>query len=1036
MCIAVFSSIAVHAQSSRVTGLVTDGPGGSVLSGVSILIDNKPNSVTDQEGKFSLVASKGSVLTFTSVGMVNVNYTLKGETFLKIVMESDDKALSEVVVIGYGTIKKRDLTGAVSQVKADDILKGSAVSSINQALQGRIAGVQVNQNDGAPGAGISIQIRGANSNTTSSDPLYVVDGIPYISTAMPSSSSNVMSGMHQSTNPIASINPQDVESIEVLKDASATAIYGSRGANGVVLITTKQGKAGRDKVEFSSSSGVSKVVKQIDMLNAFDYANYMNEQKINQSTYEGTPLGTLPYPGAETEKGYIPSPEDYLSGAYPVTNWQDQIFQSAFSQTYNLATRGGSDKGSHSFSGNILDEKGIIYGSGFKRYSFRGNISRKTHDWLEIGTNMSFTNSLNKMSKTSASDNSVIKGALFYPPTRGVIDPNDDQQINWFAANPFLYVRSAKDWISTNNFFSSSYAQVSFLKDFTLRQNVGFSYYGAARNVYYNRETNEGKDPINGFGMQGDNYAVNSTFETILSYNKEINKDQRLNVMLASTYENGYYGNKSMSGQSFPTDITEENDMAAAVKEISITSGKGETSLMSFLGRVNYSLFDKYLITGSFRRDGSSKFHKSNRWSTFLSAAIAWRLSEEQFIKDLNIFNDLKLRASYGETGNQGISAYATRDKYTVANYPVNGSLQSGMGNVVWEGPANPNLRWETTSQVDFGLDFSIWNNRLGFIVDYYNKTTRDLLQRVQIPSSTGFSNQVTNFGVINNRGLELSTNIKAVSNETFGLDILANISFNRNKISGLPNDQYAAQLWNDADQAFIQRNGEALGAIYGYVEDGFYDSEAEVRFDPYYANESNAVVRSKIGEIKYKNIDADPTITPHDRQIIGNVNPNYVYGLTTNFRYKKLSLGLFFQGTQGNDIFNGNLFDIKMMSLNNITQQIYNGRWTSENRDIAKWPKAYGGYSRHLRLSDRYVEDGSYFRLKNVNVSYVFNNLIKYVETLSITGSVSNLFTISNYSWYDPDVNAFGGDSSRRGIDLYSYPSSRTFTLGVQCTF
>ena len=654
------------AQQTIVTGVITDANDGSPLIGANVLVKGAgTGSIANVDGKYSVNVPNGkNVLVFSCVGYKEQEITLKpGQKVLNVTMKEDTELLDEVVVIGYGSMKKSDLTGSVTSIKSEDLMKTNPIS-INQGLQGRIAGVQVNQNDGAPGAGVSIQIRGANSFSTSTEPLYIVDGIPFTSSGMPGTGKD---GMMQTANPLSTINPSDIESIEILKDASATAIYGSRGANGVVLITTKRGAKGKDNISFSANFGISKVVKKLDMLDGYAYAMYRNEAAQMFNEYENA-NEAIPYPGTSKvdpstgESVYSPGPEDYRNGTYPSVNWQDEVFETAFSQEYNLSVNGSNDKGYYAISGNILDQSGIIHNSGYKRYSFRANLARKVHEWIEIGTNMSFTNSLNKLAKTNSVSDGIIRGALFYPATAPLDDETNNAQLNWFSSNPYVYTRAAKDELTTNSFFSSSFVEITLYKDLKVRQNVGFSYNINERDVYYNRETVEGKDPTNGYASKADNWSKNLVLETMATYNKTFNRNHSLNVVAAFSYERGDYGNKAMVATGFPQDLTEDFDMSAAVNPQKPTSGRGMTSLVSFLGRANYNLMNKYLFTASFRRDGSSKFAPGNKWSNFASGAIAWRASEEQFIKDLNVFSNLKFRASYGQTGNQAIGAYATRD--------------------------------------------------------------------------------------------------------------------------------------------------------------------------------------------------------------------------------------------------------------------------------------------------------------------------------------------------------------------------------------
>ena len=590
----------VMAQESIVTGTITDANDGSPLIGANVLVkDAGVGSIADTEGRYSVNVPKGkNVLVFSCIGYKEQTITLKpGQRTLNVRMAEDTELLDEVVVVGYGTVKKSDLTGSVTSIKSDELMKTNPIS-INQSLQGRIAGVQVNQNDGAPGAGVSIQIRGANSFSTSTEPLYIVDGIPFTTSGTPGTGKD---GMLQTTNPLSAINPADIESIEILKDASATAIYGSRGANGVVLVTTKRGAKGKDNISFSANFGISKVVKKMDMLDGYTYAKYRNEAAEMFNKYDGA-NEKIPYPGTSTvdpttgEAVYSPGPDDYRNGKYPSVNWQDEVFETALSQEYNLSVSGSSDKGYYAISGNILDQEGIINNSGYKRYTFRANVARKVHEWIEIGTNMSFTNSLNKLAKTNSVSDGIIRGTLFYPATAPLDDETNNSQLNWFSSNPYVYTRAAKDELTTNTFFSSSYLEITPIKDLKLRQNVGFSYNGNERNVYYNRETVEGKDPVNGYASKADNWAKNLVLETMATYNKEFNKNHSLNAVVAFSYEKGDYGNKAMTATGFPQDITEDYDMSAAVNPGKPTSGRGMTSLVSFLGRANYSLMNKYLF--------------------------------------------------------------------------------------------------------------------------------------------------------------------------------------------------------------------------------------------------------------------------------------------------------------------------------------------------------------------------------------------------------------------------------------------------------
>jgi TonB-linked SusC/RagA family outer membrane protein len=445
---------------------------------------------------------------------------------------------------------------------------------------------------------------------------------------------------------------------------------------------------------------------------------------------------------------------------------------------------------------------------------------------------------------------------------------------------------------------------------------------------------------------------------------------------------------------------------------------------------------DKYLLTVSFRRDGSSRLSPiKGRWDNFASAAVAWRLSDEDFIKQLGVFNILKLRYSYGMTGNQGIGAYATRSRMTSQQYVVDGSIVSGYAEDRWGGPAATDLKWETTYQSNLGLDIGVLNNRVNLVIDVYKKNTKDLLQYMFIPPSTGFSQIATNYGTVMNKGLEIAGNFFLIDKNSFTWKMDANISFNRNEIGGLEADQFDDAVWG-IESVFLRRNGEPIGLLYAYREDGFFDSEAEVRANPEYMNESDSKIRSMIGQVKYRDANNDRVIDARDKVVVGNTNPDFTYGVTNTFTYKNFSLSIFLQGIKGNDILNVNLNPYDLSGTRNLPSFVYDNRWTETNKKNAKFPRPDNTYTRSLKASDRLVEDGSYLRLKNISLGYRIVSPINEIDAVNITFGINNLFTITKYRWYDPDVNSFGSDASKRGVDMNSYPSARTFNLGIQVTF
>lgn len=1047
--------IAIYAQSEQgrtITGTVKD-VNGQLLIGATITVKNKKTStITDTNGKYSISATNNATLVFTYLGLEPQEQYVGNKQEINVTMQSTAKALDAVMVVGYGTLKKRDISGSVTQIKADDILNANPSSSINQALQGRAAGVMVNQNDGAPGGGINIQIRGTNSFGSSTQPLFVIDGIPFEAKSAASAIGGV-DGSDATANPLASINPHDIESLEILKDASATAIYGSRGANGVVLVTTKKGKAGQAKVEFSTNYGMSKVIKKINMLDAYQYALYNNEQFVNDNKYYGTSYTKPAYAGlwnyySDVNNNviggsYNPKPEDYLTPGWHTddvygykewiegTDWQDKVFQTAATQEYNMQVSGGSETGWYSYSGNYIDQTGTIRNSGYKRYTLRASLGQHVGKALEIGLNINYANSKNDFAKTGSNEKSVLRSALLYPPTIYFGDNSiqSNLELRGLTSNPYTYVMSAKDQLGTQSVFASSYAELKFTDYLKFRQNIGLNNYTNERSTYYDNNTWGGQN-IGGYGGWTLNKGANLVAESILTFDKTLNNIHNLNAVVAFTAERGSWQEQRMSASGFPTDINENWDMGSALLPNKPYTYKQQNSLASILGRINYVLMDKYILTASFRRDGSSRFAANNRFANFASGALAWRLSNENFIKKMNIFDDFKLRASFGQTGNQAIGDYNMLYTLNVANYPLGGIENSGFASAK---VVNPNLKWETTSQYNAGMDLAFLKNRLTFTAEYYYKKTTDLLQSIKIPSSSGYAAMMINRGFVTNRGLEFSASFNTNFTKDFNWKINGNLSFNINEIGGLDADQFAQRLWYQADNVFIQRNGLPIGAMYGYIEDGFYDNEAEVRMDPTYTDAPDNVVKAMIGEVKYRR---DPNTNKPILDVIGDTNPKYMYGVTNNFTYKNWSFGFFVQGLQGNNVFNGNLREITNVGGSNIPQFAYDTRWTQETAASAKWPKATNQAQRVYLLSDRYVEDGSYIRLKNINIGYNIKNPWKFISNLNVFASATNLFTISNYSWYDPDVNAFGGDSSRRGIDVFSYPTSKTFSVGLKAGF
>ena len=1028
-----------HAKAqSTISGRVMDGASNESAIGASVLVvGTTVGTITDFDGNFTLVVPEGKfILQISMVGYKTQVINIRGKERIDVTLQADTQLMDEVVVVGYGTMKKSDLSGSVSQIKSEDLMSGAQLGAA-QSLTGKIAGVDVKSSDGAPGSGVSITVRGANSFTTSSQPLYIVDGIPFGTdpNGVPSSGAN--EGQNQSQNPLSMINPNDIEKIEVLKDASATAIYGSRGANGVVIITTRKGQEGRPRVELNIRAGVQQIARKVQVLDAYHYALYQNEAATNSRLYEGSTVRDpyrgewdYPYIGSGyvyTQGKYNPSPEDFLTPGLRTdkygnvdevagTDWQEQIYRLGWSQEYNASVSGGTDKGYYAFSGNYAQQTGIIKNTGYRRYGLSLNTAWHITKWLEIGTSQHFTNATTNFQRTNSENTGIIRSSLIFPPTYGPHQQTEQlDELNWLAANPLNYVNGAKDELKQISWFSSSFVEFTIQPWLKLRQNLGLGYNDGHRGTYYDRHTQEGKSPANGKAGKASNIWKSLTSETLLTFDHKFNENHSVNAVLGVTFERGEGSSESMTATNFPNDLTKDADMSLALDKAVVRSSRTVQSLESYLARVNYTLMGRYLFTASARVDGSSSFAAKHKWAPFFSGAFAWRMIEETWMQEQDVLSNWKWRVSFGETGNQAIGAYRTLTVLEAANYPYSGVLESGEAMIDWRGPANPDLKWETTDQADAGLDLGFLNNRINLTLDYYYKRTRDLLQNVTIPSSSGFSQMMVNSGWVVNQGVELTIGAVAVDMNDWKWQLDANFSLNRNRIGGLKGDQYATALWSKADQVFLQRNGCPIGTLYGYKEEGI---------DP------------ATGEIIYADITGDGIITEADRTIIGNTNPDFTYSLTNRLSWKGLSLNFMLQGSHGNDIFNYNLTDITMSNIGNITQSAYDHRWTKENPNGALWPKATAGYNRTWLVSNRYVEDGSFLKIKYITLSYDWNNPAKWLQKINFNFTVNNVWTFTRYSWFEPDVNAGGTNPACPGVDSYSYPSARSYSLGINFVF
>nr|WKN34624.1 TonB-dependent receptor [Tunicatimonas sp. TK19036] len=1002
----------------QVSGRVIDSSEGEALPGVNVLVKTTSmGTVTDINGNYSInVPDENATLVFSSIGYLAQEIEINGRSTIDITLEEDVQSLEEVVVVGYGTVKKSDLTGSVASVSSEEI-KAVPVTTFDQALQGRAAGVKVVQTSGVPGGETNIRIRGTSSVNASSEPLYVIDGM------LINSNGGEMSigGRGPRIGALSTINPNDIESIEVLKDASATAIYGSRGANGVILITTKRGKSGRGSVSFEGYYGLQQVSKKLNMLNATQYAELVNEASLN----------------AGNEPVYA-NPQSFGEG----TDWQEELFRVAPMANYQLSLTGGNESTRYAVSGGYFTQDGIVTGSDFNRYSFRVNLDTDVNEKLTIGSNLSYNriSSNGVLTGPGAVVQGVVTNALQFNPILPVYDATVPGGYTFehdrkpAVANP---VAEAKEYIAatgTSRILGNFFAQYEILDGLAFKTSIGIDGITTKSNSF---GPNFLKRTENSLGE-----ASISTLEALtwlntntLTYDKDINPNNTINAMLG--FETQKFRNESLNAYAFgfPDSRTGWHDIGAAENPQTPSNGELEWSMMSFFGRINYSLLNKYLFTLTGRVDGASKFSEGRKYGFFPSAAFAWRVSDEGFMSDADFISDLKFRASYGQTGNQSIPPYQS---LALIGPIGQGVFSTGNGTDVFRGREpvsypNRDLKWETTEQINFGVDLSVMDGRFGLTAEAYHKNTNDLLLNTPIPFTTGFENTLLNIGNVQNRGVDLAFNSVNIEGELSWTSSI-NVSFNRNKITDLAREEDV----NLGVGGNILREGEPIGTFFGYVFDGIYQTDEEADESPVIAGQTPSA-----GDRKYKDISGpegtpDGVINDFDRTVIGSAQPNFTWGFDNKISFKNVSLSFFFQGSQGNEMVNLNLGDLANVNgQQNVLAEAGLNRWTPQNPSN-RYARALATANDNV-FSSRFVEDASYLRLKNVTLSYNLPSSILErirLSNLRIYVSGTNLWTLTNYSGYDPEGNAYGQTTNIVGVDFGSYPQAKTYTVGLNIGF
>ncbi len=963
----------------KITGTVTDASDGSTLPGVSIIIKGTTTgTVTDIDGKYSLeVPDDITVLVFSYLGYEKVE-ALTDRNVIDIAMVPAATQLEEMVVVGYGTQSKKLLTGAISAI-SNKSLEGNPVSNIDLAIQGKSTGVQVVSNSGTPGAGISVRVRGISSINAGSDPLYVVDGIPIIT-----GDYGQVGFSGQTINAISDINPNDIESISVLKDASAATIYGTRASNGVILITTKKGASSKTKFNFSTYYGLQKVAKTLDMLNATEYMEFKNDASVASG---GLPV----YSQEQIDNNTID------------TDWFDEVLRVAPIANYELSASGGSKDTRFYISGNYFDQQGTLIGTAYDRLNGRVNIDHTVNDRLTIGSNIGISYSRNDRKEGDQSLNSPMANAIAMPAIYPVYNEDGSFNDDGPFANPVSIGKLHTNKSYAFRSIANMYADVKIAEGLIFQTKWGADYYNLREHTYDPPTTRQG-GKYNGLGIATTANVSNIVSNNVLKYTGDFNDRHHINALLGYSFENYSRRSSYLRGQDFPSEDFQYIASAATITEGSTSAL--DRGLNSFFGEIKYDLSYKYLFSLSGRYDGSSKFGANNKFGFFPAGSAAWRISEEDFF-DFKSINELKLRASYGLTGNDGIPDFAFMNLYS------SGSNYLQAPGIYPSQLPNPDLRWETTTQFDLGFDLTMFDSRMTLNFDYYNKHTRDLLLSRPVPASSGFSSLTSNIGEMKNDGIEILLSTNIIQRE-FTWDLNTNFSLNRNEVTKLYDDQ-----------PVIVGRGENNVRV-GYPIGIFYNYES-LGVDP------------STGDLVFRDVDGDGIITENDQTLIGDPNPDFIGGLTNNFAWNGLSLSVFIQYSYGNDIFNGTRRYVESMKGQDNQLTTVLERW-QEPGDVTSVPRATNAdLNNNDRVSSRFVEDGSYLRFKNVRLSYSFpkNILDKmHFDAMQIFAMAQNLFTFTNYSGMDPEVNYAGNDNLRYGTDFFTYPNARTFTVGLNVQF
>lgn len=1001
------STFATWAQT--VQGTITDATSGESIIGATVKYGDGKGVTTDIDGHFTIdVKSLPVKLNISFTGYRPQTVTVyDDEEDINVKLTEKRSYLNDVVVVGYGTQSRTQLTGSVTTVKAD-VFENSTSSTLDGALSGQVAGLNVTAASGQPGAESSIRIRGGNSVNASNEPLYVVDGFIYFKDA--SSNSTGLGSIEGSLNPLATINPNDIESIEVLKDISATAIYGSRGANGVILITTKKGKQGEKKasINYGYSLGFSNVAKKLDLMNAAEWAQFQKTYYNNKGGYTDEQIAAL-------GKG---------------TDWQDAVLRTALQQSHELSINGGTDKGRYAFSANYTDQDGIILNSGFQRYNFHTNAEWELLKNLKFGVNATYGRS--KQSGLTTSEKQVFNSspfsagitnsfvyALLTPPVVPVY--NADGSYNF--KNPYEYayfaigdhasnaVYDLKESVAENinNYLLSNVWATYKLGDVTLKAAVGLNSEKLTQNYFSGAYTSLGlaNEGIGGVGhRQTDTWQQEYT----ATYNKDINDNHHIDALAGYTKQNTTSTYSNISTNHFTNETLKQYNLGDGANIYTPQTGISESTLNSIIARVNYTFLDRYNATATFRADHSSRFSKNHRWGYFPSLGLSWNVEKEKFLANARHLDYLKLRLTGGVVGNQEINDYAFTTSYATGSY-------AGSSSYAKKNTANDNLKWETTASYNLGTDLGLYNGRLNFVLDLYYKKTSDLLLDVPMGFSTGVTSQIQNVGNVVNKGIEFAVNGTLLKRRHLNWTASANIAHNHNEITdmGITNN-----VIQGADNEQILRRGEALGSFYGLKFLGIVQQGEDVSKLPTVSGSA-----PKAGDLKFEDHNGDGKVDGNDRQILGSIQPDFTYGFSSQFQYREFDASITFAGSHGNKVYNALGRRLEQTGDSYNVLATVKDSWTAENGGNTL---PYAGNDRPFsHIDSRYVQSASYLKLRNLTIGYRPRLPKTFPVAVRIYATATNLFTITPYKGYDPEVSG--------GTDRGAYPSARTFTFGVNLT-